>query len=382
MRVKIESKIFGENDDRRQLRSSALTHHTAAPEANNQEAQTSTTDAPGRFLEISLLSTDLDNSDYIDVEVGPFEAPINCAVFDAEILVYVNQHLPCIKIPTCISGAIPVLGKASYATPLRHSLVEQQGPQYSPKCLKNFAHLVSMVNLALKHTMSSNIINGCFRIVHLLPTITCLFTSRSAWDGLLLKPSTTIALVGQLETTFLTTYLRSANLQALLKTKDLPSSLSSLVSKSTDTLPSLLPPLPDRSGRLPALSDEVLHLLLYHQLPRAEHALFYPVLGKYCPLSTDSHKNNAYSTSNVNTKNSVVKLDSTFPDDQQFGHIESIFEHRYQLRDSINSQIWFLICPFPPIPVYKKNPFRDLNSFTMQVELRLPPANETNCLIV
>lgn len=88
-----------------------------------------------------------------------------------------------------------------------------------------------------------------------------------------------------------------------------------------------------------------------------------------------------YSTSLANPKSSIVQLDETFPENQLFGCIDSIFEHHYQTRDGEQSHIWFLLHPSPLIPSHEKNPFRDLNLHTMQVELWLPPTNETEYLL-
>lgn len=46
----------------------------------------------------------------------PFEAPLTGNIFNAELLAYVNQHLPHINILTFILQAIPVLSQASYGS--------------------------------------------------------------------------------------------------------------------------------------------------------------------------------------------------------------------------------------------------------------------------
>lgn len=142
------------------------------PQANNQQTEAGAMNDTTPFLNISLLSTDPDDSDYVNPNTTPFEAPIVATVFDANLLLHVNQRLPQINIPTFISRAIPVLGQASYGSlkadnwrnlftiqlPLCLIPLWSGKDQYTTKLLKNFAHLVSMVNLALKRTTSSDII--------------------------------------------------------------------------------------------------------------------------------------------------------------------------------------------------------------------------------
>jgi hypothetical protein len=92
------------------------------------------------------------------------------AIFDSDFLAYINQRLAQIHIPTSISRMIPILGQASYGSlkadewrnlftiqlPLCLVPLWCSKDTFSRALLKKFCHLVSMVNLALKRTMTPN----------------------------------------------------------------------------------------------------------------------------------------------------------------------------------------------------------------------------------
>ncbi|KNZ48620.1 hypothetical protein VP01_5531g1, partial [Puccinia sorghi] len=120
----------------------------------------------------------------------------------------------------------------------------------------------------------------------------------------------------------------------------------------------------------------------YHQIPQDTHVTFYPISGQHLPFNTYSHNDVTYSTWSTKPKNSVVRLDHNFSDNQRFGRIERIFEHHFRSQDSEKSHMWFVIAPFPAIPSHETNPFQDLNRYAMQVELRLLPNDETPRVIV
>lgn len=93
-------------------------------------------------------------------------------IFDHRMLQMLNSLIPRIHIPTWIKRAIPVIGKASFgklkADEWRNLFTIQlpltliplwSGRDHSKTALlKNFCHLVSLVNLALKRTMNSDLI--------------------------------------------------------------------------------------------------------------------------------------------------------------------------------------------------------------------------------
>ncbi|POW02242.1 hypothetical protein PSHT_12220 [Puccinia striiformis] len=91
-------------------------------------------------------------------------------VFDRQALSYINENLNRIHIPTWIRRAIPVLGKASFGRlkadewrnlftiqlPLILPVFWNDDQPGNQSLLHNFAHLVSLVNIALKRTMNQD----------------------------------------------------------------------------------------------------------------------------------------------------------------------------------------------------------------------------------
>lgn len=94
--------------------------------------------------------------------------PFEEIVFDAEMLQKINIQLARIHIPTWIKRAITAIGKASFGKLKEdewRNLLTIQLPfilipmwsghdQVKASLLKNFCHLVSLINLALKRTMT------------------------------------------------------------------------------------------------------------------------------------------------------------------------------------------------------------------------------------
>lgn len=99
--------------------------------------------------------------------------PVDQIVFDSAMLSDINSLLPQIHIPSWIKRAIPVLGKASFGKlkadewrnlftiqlPLILIPIWYGNDHVQTSLLKNFSHLVSLVNLALKRVMTSDIIS-------------------------------------------------------------------------------------------------------------------------------------------------------------------------------------------------------------------------------
>ncbi|KAI7955141.1 hypothetical protein MJO28_005541 [Puccinia striiformis f. sp. tritici] len=175
----------------------------------------------------------------------------------------------------------------------------------------------------------------------------------------------------------------------LLAYKDLPHSLSSLITNvmKTQPAPTDLDSKTTRLSYQPSLSDHVLKLLVeqinmigppnhlpsdqYHQLTRANRNSFHPINGKHTPLKQYRNGDITYSTSEANSRNSLVKLDDTgFADCHRFGFIENIFVHSYRTANKVRkTHTWFVIKPLQPIPQSLKNPFRELKSPAMQIDL-------------
>jgi hypothetical protein len=94
-------------------------------------------------------------------------------VFDSMVLSFINRSLVKVHILTWIQRPIPVLGKASFGhlkadewqnlftiqLPLILPLIWSNHNPASKALLHNFAHLVSLVNLALKRSLNNNHIN-------------------------------------------------------------------------------------------------------------------------------------------------------------------------------------------------------------------------------
>lgn len=95
--------------------------------------------------------------------------PFDEVIFDATLLERLNSLLPRVHIPSWIKRAIPVLGKASFGKLKAdewRSLFSIQLPlilipiwsghdHVKDSLLQNFCHLVSLVNLALKHSVTA-----------------------------------------------------------------------------------------------------------------------------------------------------------------------------------------------------------------------------------
>lgn len=124
-----------------------------------------------------------DDTDLSDEDFNPFgegwsgkwePPPVDQIVFDSSMLADINSLLPRINIPSWIKRAIPVLGKASFGKlkadewrnlftiqlPLILIPMWYGHDEVKNSLLKNFCHIVSLVNLALKRVMTSEIISS------------------------------------------------------------------------------------------------------------------------------------------------------------------------------------------------------------------------------
>lgn len=102
---------------------------------------------------------------------GKWEAPpFEEVIFDAQMLQKINSLLPQIRIPSWVKRAIPVLGKASFGKlkadewrnlfciqlPLTLIPIWSGKDHVKNSLLQNFCHLVSLVNLALKRSVTED----------------------------------------------------------------------------------------------------------------------------------------------------------------------------------------------------------------------------------
>lgn len=135
----------------------------------------------GAGINDAIFSNDSSSSDY---DFNPFNdsgwkgewhaPPLDDIIFNASILRYINTILPKIHTPTWIKRPIPVLGKASFGKLKAdewRSLITIQLPlilipfwsgkdHIKKSLLKNFVHLVSLINLGLKRVMNDLHIKG------------------------------------------------------------------------------------------------------------------------------------------------------------------------------------------------------------------------------
>ncbi|PLW04652.1 hypothetical protein PCANC_28453, partial [Puccinia coronata f. sp. avenae] len=168
--------------------------HESPSQENKGSAHTN---ADMNILNISFQSTNPGDHDYIPTD-DVVDPPMAGAIFDSDFLAYINQRLAQIHIPTSISRMIPILGQASYG-----SLKADEWPQYRRHNRQNSPD----VPLAPNHHMSLHI--------------------PECWNDLdLLELGGLFPFKGELETTFLQTFMRATNLRALLEAGNLPPLLS------------------------------------------------------------------------------------------------------------------------------------------------------------
>lgn len=126
-----------------------------------------------------ILSPDLSSESEFDPLGDPgwdsewISPPLGEVIFDKKMLQTINSLLPRIHIPTWIKRAIPVVGKASFGKlkadewrnlftiqlPLTLIPIWSGHDHLKTALLRNFCHLVSLVNLALKRVMNEDRIN-------------------------------------------------------------------------------------------------------------------------------------------------------------------------------------------------------------------------------
>ncbi|POV98278.1 hypothetical protein PSTT_14526 [Puccinia striiformis] len=218
--------------------------------------------------------------------VPPSEGKI---IFDRATLSYINQRLKRIHIPTWIKRAIPALGKASFGRlkadewrnlftiqlPLLLPVLWNDGDPGSQSLIHNFAHLVSLVLLALKRVINKEQIDRYHHhlskyiesslvlfpdaplapnhhmVFHLAECLERFGPCRAWWSfsmermmATVLK-STTNNRIGQLEITCTKNFYVIANLRALLESPSFPPALHPFIQqlKSFQCLMAFLRPM-------------------------------------------------------------------------------------------------------------------------------------------
>ncbi|PLW12079.1 hypothetical protein PCASD_23021 [Puccinia coronata f. sp. avenae] len=310
--------------------------HESPSQENKGSAHTN---ADMNILNISFQSTNPGDHDYIPTD-DVVDPPMAGAIFDSDFLAYINQRLAQIHIPTSISRMIPILGQASYGSlkadewrnlftiqlPLCLVPLWCSKDTFSRALLKKFCHLVSMVNLALKCTMTPNRIaqyrqHNCqnspdvplapnhHMSLHIPECLERFGPVRAWWTvpfqrfmGQVIQ-SCNNGWIGELETTFLQTFMRATNLRALLEAGNLPPLLSLVVINVIGTDPLVSSTVSTNLTRLSyqsSLSDHVFQLLIcqinslgppnyissdrYQQLSLAEQNLYHPIHAPKAPL--------------------------------------------------------------------------------------------------
>ncbi|KNZ59587.1 uncharacterized protein VP01_169g6 [Puccinia sorghi] len=314
-------------------------------------------------------------------------------VFDSFALNFINKMLPRIRIPTWIKRAVPVLGKASFGklkadewrnlfTPL---------PKYT-SLLLNFAHLVSLVNVAMRRSTSSkqiglychhiqSYLKSCLVIfegvklapnhhmaIHLADCMEKFGPTRSYWSfpmermmGQILKVCdnnrlgndlTVSSSCSEMEITFINKFCEVGNLKSLLEAQQLPSTILPFFEGSLDD--QILEALIHKMNRSFPIEDKA--WIASHEYSCKEvtdRVNYAPVNSRVIFLKDYSIGNQVYSTSW-----------------SSFGRIESIFRHsRLKPHDKVLKDVFFTIKPLSTIPPVTSNAFRKLAAFEMQVSL-------------
>lgn len=353
-------------------------------------------------------------------------------ILDSQALDFINRMLPRIRIPTWIKRAIPILGKASFGRLKAdewRSLFTIQLPLILPvfwrdslpetrSLLHNFAHLVSLVNLALKRSTSADRIN-CYRhhilsylesclvifegvklapnhhmAIHLADCLERFGPARSYWSfpmerlmAQVLKAPNNNRL-GEMEITFLRKFCQAGNLRALLERPDLPSSLDPFIRQ----LRAYYDPQPFEPSfnnhRVENSLDENLYMGLinkinekfsiqgrtwiasseYSKKQPCDRLHYAPVTSRTAFFKNHSIGDVVYSTTAENEHNSVLALKENLR--TSYGRIEYIFQHVRSLPSGERfTDIFFAIKLLLPTPPGAGNPFEQLDKYEMQVFL-------------
>ncbi|KAI7948522.1 hypothetical protein MJO29_010187 [Puccinia striiformis f. sp. tritici] len=331
-------------------------------------------------------------------------------IFDGPVLSHINSTLKRIHIPKWIKQAIPVLGKASFGRlkadewrnlftiqlPLILPAIWNNNYSASESLLHNFAHLVSLVNLALKRQMTLlsalPIAPNHHMAFHLAVSLKRFGPSRAWWSfsmeqlmGHVLK-STGNNGIGQLEVTYLTNFARIANLRAILGSNSFPPSFQPYVNH----IRSLYHPITFASQTVSNHRQTSLEVSNFHQLIERLNQIAplkganwiasnewatslsntnAPVTSRVQAYSNLKQGDVVYSNMKTNKSNCVVELKSNSP--AKYGMIKMIFTH---LRTPPGlhpvSSTWLAVHPLIPVPS-NTNPFAQLKKYdSLGVALR------------
>ncbi|KNZ55006.1 hypothetical protein VP01_2797g2 [Puccinia sorghi] len=391
----------------------------------------------GRMEFRSTESSDNSFSPFLQAEgwgTGPWTPPSEGKIIlDKDALAFINKLLPRIRIPTWIKRALPVLGKASFGSlkadewrnlftiqlPLILPVYWATGGPQARSLFRNFAHLVSMVKLALKRSMTSErvekyrhhtlaYLKSCLLLfpdvglapnhhmsIHLADCLDKFGPSRAWWSfsmerlmGKILKAAHNNRL-GQLEITFLTNFCRVGNLRSVLSAPtNFPPDLVPFIRQ----LQAFHDPIHEEKELIPksrhsSLPSSALKILInrlnelfpcptgapwissdsWSKMGKSQAAKFLSVTSRIENLSSCVINEVNFSTYEENPSNSVIALqDDCAP---QYGIIEQIFRHRRTQGDKTSrADTWLVVQPL--LPCNFSNPFAGLLDFDLKVELR------------
>ncbi|EGG12644.1 uncharacterized protein MELLADRAFT_86839 [Melampsora larici-populina 98AG31] len=329
--------------------------------------------------------------------------PLEEIVFDATVLRHINSILPKIHTPTWIKRPIPVLGKASFgklkADEWRSLLTLQLPliliPMWSRQdhikrsLLRNFIHLVSLINIGLKRVMDSFqikryrhhiqkylessvlIFQHCklapnhHMAIHLADCLERFGPVRAWWSfpferlmGKILKAGHNNHIT-ELEITFLKQFCRASNLSALIEDDKLPEALEqySVRLQALYKQPAPRANRPSHSKMSP-LSDVVLDLLVAYlndtegerciwirpdkwaSLSKSDSLAYAPVPAQGQFYKRINYNDGFVSTFTDNPDNSCIYFKNTDGRDS-FGRVFSIFSHlRAAVKSESISDVW------------------------------------------
>ncbi|KAI7953318.1 hypothetical protein MJO28_005865 [Puccinia striiformis f. sp. tritici] len=427
-----------------------VTHRTLAALVAQSDSDSDNNGVPFNQMEFaSTESSDNSFSPFLEAEgwgTGAWIRPTEGkTILDRDALAFINKRLPRIRYPTWVKQPIPVLGKASFGSlkadewrnliviqlPLLLPVYWAAGGPPARSLFRNFAHLVSMVNLALKRLMNIDkaekyrqhtlaYLESCLLLfpdvdlapnhhmsIHLADCLAKFGPSRAWWSfsmerlmGRILKAAHNNRL-GQLEITFLTNFCRIGNLQAVLSASETyPAQLMPFINQlkafhdpihvEAETIPKR------RQGSLDSSTLQILVKRLNDLFPcptgatwlssdawakkrKAEASKFLSVASRIKTLSSCVINEVRFSTYKENPSNSVIVLQPGCA--PQYSIIEQIFQHWRTLGNGTSTaDIWLVTRPL--LPCSFPNPFAGLQDFEVGVELRTFQTDETDTLYI
>lgn len=165
--------LHAEHSQAEQLRRNVSEPGESASSVNEDETEHNIINA--QFDE-NTSSSDEDFNPFSDAKWGGkwMAPPLDEIILDSAMLLLINNLLPRIHIPSWVKQAIPVLGKASFGKlkadewrslftiqlPLIMIPIWSRKDHVKTSLLKNFCHLVSLINLALRQELTLEMISS------------------------------------------------------------------------------------------------------------------------------------------------------------------------------------------------------------------------------